>query len=308
MTSLEEKERITRQGFFASFALLVPMAYAVLASNSSAVLADGLNLAMDTGAMYLSWHVIRRLKQGRTETYNYGFDKYENLLALCFALANLVFVVFVLAKVIDGLSRPEPLEGTAAAIILNIVAIGMFSALWLRVRRLGPAGQSPVMDAQRRYYQMSIADSLALVIPLSVAAWFKDAAWALYIDPVTAIGLCIFFLYQIWAMASGSVFDLVDRALEEQLQLALMRVLAARFDDYEAFHGVRTRRAGGVHFVEVLLGYDPALSMGVVQQRINVMKADLEAAIPNAVVLVCPAEEAAGTPAAGRAPLAPAGV
>lgn len=75
----------------------------------------------------------------------------------------------------------------------------------------------------------------------------------------------------------------------------MLRVLASRFDDYDAFCGVRTRRAGGVHFIELMLGYDPALSMGAVQLRINAMKVELEAAIPNSVVLVCPTDGAAGT-------------
>lgn len=266
------------------------MTYAAIISNSSAVFADALGLAMDTCAMFLSWLVVRRLECGRTDSYNYGFDKLENLLAVGLALANLVFVGLVLAQAIEGLKRPVPLEGTTAAIILNIVSIALFTWMWWRVRRIDEAQESPVIDAQRRYYLMGIADSLTLVVPISLGTWLKDYSWAAYIDPLTAIALCGFFVFHVWGMVSGSVCDLLDRALEERLQLALLRVLANHYDDYDALHGIRTRRAGGVNFIELMLGYNPELAMGCVQQRINVMTAKLQQAIPNSVVLICPTD------------------
>ncbi|MEP9380424.1 cation transporter [Aquabacter sp. CN5-332] len=203
MASISEKDRLTRQDLFASLALLVPMTYAAIVSNSSAVFADVLGLGMDTCAMFLSWLVVRRLEHGRTENYNYGFDKLENLLAVGLALANLVFVGLVLAQAIKGLRRPVPLEGTTAAIILNTASVALFAWMWWRVRQVDKAQQSPVIDAQRRFYLMGIADSLTLVIPISLGTWFKDYNWAAYIDPLTAIALCGFFVFHVWGMCRG---------------------------------------------------------------------------------------------------------
>lgn len=290
MTSIEEKNRVTKQGFFASLALLIPMIFAAVLSNSSAVLADTLGLAVDTCAMFLSWQVVRRLGRGPTDNYNYGFDKLENLLALGLGLTNLVFVGLVLAQAIEGLRRPVPLEGASAAIAVNIVSIVICTWMWWRISRMVKDGASPVMDAQRRFYLMGIADSLTLAVPISLATWLSDYSWAAYIDPLTAIALCGFFIFHVWGMVSGSVYDLVDRAVEESLQLAILRVLAIHYDDYDALHGIRTRRAGGVHFIELMLGYHPDLAMGAVQQRINAMTTKLEQSIPNSVVLICPAD------------------
>ncbi len=302
MASNEEKDKISRQGFFASLLLLVPMIYAALVSNSSAVFADTLGLSMDVCAMFLSWQVVRRTARGRTETYNYGLDKLENLLNVGLAGANVAFVALVLWQAIEGLYRPVPLEGATTAIVLNLVAIGFFAWMWRRISRMEQSGQSPVMDAQRRFYLMGIVDSLALVIPLSLGAWLKDYSWSVYIDPITAIALCGFFVYHLWGMASGSLLDLLDRALEERLQFDLLRVLASHYDDYDALHGIRTRRAGGVNFIELMLGYDSQLSMGCVQERINVMITKLEQVIPNSVVLICPTDETSTARRAADAP------
>ncbi|MEP9380423.1 hypothetical protein ABLE91_27260 [Aquabacter sp. CN5-332] len=41
-----------------------------------------------------------------------------------------------------------------------------------------------------------------------------------------------------------------------------------------------------------MLGYNPELAMGCVQQRINAMTTKLQQAIPNSVVLICPTDAA----------------
>jgi divalent metal cation (Fe/Co/Zn/Cd) transporter len=88
---------------------------------------------------------------------------------------------------------------------------------------------------------------------------------------------------------SLSVNDLLDGALEESLQIIIMRELAARFDSYAAFHGVRSRRSGRKVFIELFLEFPQQQTLESVLHIINCIKDDISMEIPVSDVVVIPA-------------------
>ena len=97
-----------------------------------------------------------------------------------------------------------------------------------------------------------------------------------------------FLLFSAYRVASCSVYDLLDQTLAEALQFIILQELAAYFDEYERFHGVRSRRSGGDVFVEILLEFDGNRKMAEVQSVINEMKVRLEHKIQNSHVSIVP--------------------
>jgi divalent metal cation (Fe/Co/Zn/Cd) transporter len=91
-----------------------------------------------------------------------------------------------------------------------------------------------------------------------------------------------------------SVYDLLDRTLEESLQLVILRELAAYFDQYAAFHGIRSRRSGGNIYVEVFLEFDGEKRMAEVQEVIDNIKTRLEQAMPDSKVAIVPTTSGIG--------------
>src|SRR6185295_6184031 len=97
-----------------------------------------------------------------------------------------------------------------------------------------------------------------------------------------------FLVYSIYGIASVNVSDLLDRALDESLQLLIMRDLAAFYDDYVAFHGLRSRRAGKHIYIDIFLEFDGTHPMGEVQKVIDSMRTSLERNIPGSHVVIAP--------------------
>ena len=91
---------------------------------------------------------------------------------------------------------------------------------------------------------------------------------------------------------SSSFYDLHDRTLEEADQIVILRELAQRFHDYEALHGIRSRRAGGQVFVEVFLEFDSEKTMGEIQTVVDALCRSIETQIPSSRVAVALAKEA----------------
>jgi ferrous-iron efflux pump FieF len=93
---------------------------------------------------------------------------------------------------------------------------------------------------------------------------------------------------------TSSLPDLLDKTLDEELQMVIVRHLAAFFHDYTALHGVRSRRSGSNVYIEIFLEFDSEKKMGEVQAIINRIKVSLEAHIPKSSVSVVPTSLASG--------------
>jgi ferrous-iron efflux pump FieF len=127
-----------------------------------------------------------------------------------------------------------------------------------------------------------------VLISLLISELFRNFPLALYADPVSSLLLCGYILYSAYGLLSASVSDLLDRTLEESLQLTIVRLLGEFFDEYEQVHGVRSRRSGKNIFIEVFLEFDGGKRMADVQYTMDKMANSLERYIPESRVMIVP--------------------
>jgi divalent metal cation (Fe/Co/Zn/Cd) transporter len=64
------------------------------------------------------------------------------------------------------------------------------------------------------------------------------------------------------------------------------RVLAGSADAYQRLDRVRSRRSGRVVFIEVVLSFDPGLTMAEVNRRIDVLKDAMAKEIDHADIAI----------------------
>ena len=123
---------------------------------------------------------------------------------------------------------------------------------------------------------------------LTLRALRKDNRWTLYLDPL-ASGITVGFMIQsAWKLTRHSIHDLLDRSLEEPLQVLINRQLVLAFDEYTSLDGVRSRYSGQNVFIEIFLGFEPQRSLAEIQNITDTIKRNLEAEIPHAEVLIIP--------------------
>ncbi|NQT48391.1 MAG: hypothetical protein HQ578_05395 [Chloroflexi bacterium] len=135
---------------------------------------------------------------------------------------------------------------------------------------------------------MKTISSLIVLASLALSLGLEHQTWGEYVDPAGSILLLGFLAYTAYGVVSMSVYDLLDRTLEESLQLAILRELAAHFHRYDNVHGIRSRRSESNVYIEIFLEFDSEQKMGDVQRVINEMKASLEEKIPGSQVVIAP--------------------
>ena len=288
--SHEERERAIFIGVIVAFCLLVPCVVASYIAKSLTLAVDVLISLAETLACLFSWIIIRKVARGRNHDFNYGFGKLENISGLGVAAVMLASFLVVLMEGVDRLRHP--VEVVESGVILGVV-ITAFAAvsdtwLWIKNVRLARRQASPLMEAQWRFFRSKSVCDYCVLASLVCTLLFHHYAWSIYIDTLFSFVLSGFLLWSAYLITADSVYDLLDRSLDESLQFEITRLLIVHFDAYEGLHGVRTRRSGGQVYIEVYLEFDGKKLMADVQRNIDLLTADLEDKIPSSHVSICP--------------------
>ncbi len=113
-------------------------------------------------------------------------------------------------------------------------------------------------------------------------------SWSFVFDPIFSIVLAVFLAYSAYSVFTNSIYDLLDRTLEESLQIVILKELATYYDEYTQFHGINSRRSGGNVYIELFLEFDGKRTMAAVQEAIHRIQSSLENKIQNSRVIVAP--------------------
>ena len=281
-----EKNLLVTLGFCATDVLL--MAGAAWYADSLAILSDLLKESTDFLAVLASYLTILALRKSPGHRFGYGIGKLENLVSLAIGLVMVGCSLFLLTMVVSHFHHPVPTRGTLPGLLIFTAYAAIGFAIWARNRWLLRQQHSPIIESQARLWFSKACFDAFMATALILELLFRTQPWSLYLDPLASLLGVGFMLHAAYAIASSSVDDLMDAALEETTQLQILNQLVRHLDDYERLHKVRSRRSGSQIFVEVFLEFAPTLPMAEAQTRIARLRQSIAATIPGAEVSILP--------------------
>jgi cation diffusion facilitator family transporter len=290
MSAHHEKERSILISLVIDFVLILPDVVAAVLANSITLYIDVLKCVNELVATFLSWLTLRKISKGRATHYDYGFGKLENLTSFIVAIGMMISLGIVFFSAVNRLRHPEALHegGAMLGIVMMSLGVCVNSWLWMKNYRIAQKEHSPIMESQWHLFRAKAFADGAVLAALLLSVGLSRYAWSVYIDPIASFIISGFLLYSVYGIVSHSVYDLLDKTLDESLQFVITRDLAAFFDEYSAFHGVRSRRSGGNVYIELYLEFDGERKMRDVQEVINRIKTSLEGKIKGSFVTVAP--------------------
>jgi ferrous-iron efflux pump FieF len=288
---MQGKQRLIFTTLLLEVAFLVPDTIAAVLAGSLAVWADLLRCGIETLAVFFAWLTIRKVDRVSSDPqrYEYGLGKLESMSTVLIASIFFVAAGWVTMDAWAAFRAPEPLEWSNIwlAFVFNLVAIVIDGGLWWKHRTIAVRERSPIVEAEARLYRIKTFADVLVGIVLALAASLRGP-WVGYLDPASSLVIAGVMVHSAYGILSESVRDLLDVALDEGMQLQVLRCLATHFEDYREFHGVRSRRAGSAMFIEVFLEFEPDRRMAEVQAAIDHMRDELMGAIPGSFVSIVP--------------------
>ena len=302
--SLAIKQRTVLTSLIVDFVLWIPDIAAAILSGSIVLFADALKCANEILATFFAYLTLRKMAKGGAGAYDYGLGKFETITSIVTGGVMFVSLALVFFVAIYRIVNPEELvlEGAYLGVVLMTIGVCMNSWLWMKNYRLFQRSPSPIIDSQWRLFRTKAYSDLSVLLALIATLAFSHYSWSLYIDPLASFIIAGFLLTSGYRVITTSLPDLLDKTLDEELQMVIVCHLAEFFDDYTALHGVRSRRSGANVYIEIFLEFEGNRKMGEVQESINRIKASLERTIPKSSVSIVPTDH----PLPGETPVPPA--
>lgn len=233
--------------------------------------------------------VMRRIHRGVLTDLEFGPGKLEQVVNLLIAAGMLVGAGWIAAGALSIVAGERPAGaplGLALAAVCGAINLYINVVTWDAVRRAARAGGSVIMRAQLTARIIKLFSSLVVLATMTVAAHSRDPAVASWADAAGSLFVAAFIVVSALGMIRSGLPDLLDRSVEEEIQIAINRALARHFDDYDRLDRVRSRRSGDLVFVEVALGFDSRLTMDEVDRRMSALKSTMRREIRNADISI----------------------
>ena len=290
--SYRAKERTVLTSLVVDFILWIPDIVAAVLSGSIVLFADAVKCLNEILATLFSYLTIRKMARGGIGKYDYGMGKFETVTSVITGGVMLVSLLLVFGTAIYRIAHPEGLvhSGVLLGIFLMVIGVVANSWLWLRNFRLWQMEPSPILDSQWRLFRTKAFSDASVLAALLASVIFAHFSWSLYIDPLASFVIAGFLFFSGYRVITSSLPDLLDKTLDEELQMVIVQHLAEFFNEYSALHGVRSRRSGSNVYIEIFLEFDTHKPMGEVQESINRIKAALEEEIPKSWVSIVPTD------------------
>jgi ferrous-iron efflux pump FieF len=282
------KEAATRSAAIAAGLDLLFSLAALVAASSSVILADFLKTLLEFIAVLIAWLALRRIQHGANHEFDYGVGKLENLSSLVVGVLMVGCLLMIVVNAVRNLLHPGEISGIGVWISLANQVIYVFVNSWLslRSRRLAREQNSPLMASQAGLFFTKALANGFILLSLGLSLLLIRFSWSHYIDPAASLIIAASILFAALGIFKSSTFDLLDRTLEENSQLAILRALARHFDSYDELREVRSRRAGSHVFVEIILGFPPEQTTAGTAAVAKRLKAELEREIPGSRVTI----------------------
>lgn len=236
--------------------LIIVKTFAFLVTNSVALLSSLMDSVLDLMASLVNlWAVGHALTPADNE-HRFGHGKAEPLSGLAqsaFVTGSAVLLLFEAASRINKDDQVASGELGIAVMVFTIVATLLLVTFQKYVvKKTG----SVAIEADSLHYAGDLLLNLSVIIAL-VLTTYADLAWA---DPVFAIGIALFLLWNASRIARQSISALMDHELPEE-QREKIKATALKHPKVLGVHELRTRSSGLQTFIQMHMVLDPTLSL-----------------------------------------------
>jgi cation diffusion facilitator family transporter len=241
---------LTRFAWLSIAAALVTIALkfaAYLLTDSVGLLSDAAESIVNLVAAVVALVALTVAARPADKDFHFGMSKAEYFSAVVEGMMIFVAALFIIWAAIGRMLHPVELDNVGIGLAVSVVASVINGAVAYVLMRAGREHRSITLEADGKHLLTDVWTSIGVVVGvvLVVVTGIRQ------LDPIIALLVGVNIIWTGWHLVSQSLAGLLDRALDDETQAIVDRVIAEFVTDEVAFHAVRTREAGHRRFVSL---------------------------------------------------------
>lgn len=286
MTETQQQTgRLMRLATYASVGvaslLIVVKLWAWAVTGSVALLSTLIDSLLDVAASAVNLWAVGHALQPADREHRFGHGKAEPLAGLGQSAFIAGSALLLLVQAGQRLSSPSAVERGEVGIAVMLFSILATVGLVTFQKRVVSKTSSVAISADSLHYigDVLINGSVIVSIMLSMTLGWHIA------DPLFAVGIALYLLYNAWQIATSSLNLLMDREFPDEDRKRI-RDICNEHGEVHGVHDLRTRSSGLQAFIQLHLELDPHISLVHAHDIADQVELRLRAAFPNAEVII----------------------
>ncbi len=250
-----KKRAITLSILTASFLTVFKMGFG-LVSHSMAVLASAIDSLMDVLVSTVNFISLREASKPADSEHAYGHGKIESLAGLFQSLFISASGLYLIYESIKRLVKGETISYVGAALLIMLGSTVITFFLVKRLKSVAAQTGSLIVGTESLHFATDLATNVGVMVALLLVRWTGLAFW----DLLIAIVIAIYILKQSFGIMRNAIDELIDRALPEEVQKDIRKIILSYDSKVLGIHNFRTRKIGNRIFIDFHVELDKTLS------------------------------------------------
>ncbi|MDC7292714.1 cation transporter [Butyrivibrio sp. DSM 10294] len=208
-----------------------------------------------------------KLNRNLKYVFNYGTGKVEAITALScemFDVAGIMCLMFFSIRSLLGWEAETGNSRFALAVSILGLIIDIF--IMLRQKKILEESHSKMYHTAYVSAQKEFAFDAASIITLIITIIFEGTVWIRYFSPVVCIIIAIPLSRLVFGHLRESVEELIDRTLDEENQLKIIKVINEHFDKFEELGAVKSRITGQEKYIDIEMKFHEDMQYSEVRE------------------------------------------
>jgi cation diffusion facilitator family transporter len=252
-------------------------------TGSIAILTEAVHSLIDLVASVVAFVSVRKAGAPADVEHPYGHEKVESLAATIEGMLILVGAGIIVYEATRRLVTGAEVELLGVGI--GVMGISVLANLVVStvLYRQAAAHDSPALEGDAAHLRTDAMTSAGVLVGLALVEITGDAAF----DAITALIVAAAIVTAGIRIIRRSSGVLVDEVLPPgEMDRIEAAIAAARTPEVAGYHKLRARRAGSRRHIDFHVQYRSGTSLERAHELAHAMRAEIEAEIPRAEVLI----------------------
>jgi cation diffusion facilitator family transporter len=260
MKHTDHRSRLVIRATVASMAtaaiIIIAKTIAWATTDSSSVLASLIDSLLDIISSFINFLAARYAMQPPDSEHRFGHGKAEDLAVLVQSSFFIISGIFVTIIAVKKIITPQELDNSELGVWLVIFSLAISALLMIYQTYVIKSTSSNIIKADRLHYFTDFFTNGAVIVSLFLSIFLKSKI----IDPIFAIMIAIYMLYEAFKLFKEAFRNLMDHEFSETDKRLLQQIITSH-KDVKGFHDLKTRHSGSKPIIQFHLEMDGKVSL-----------------------------------------------
>ena len=285
MMNNNTKIKAARFSIYSNSALIIMKIAAGLVSGSVSIISEAIHSGLDLLASFIAYLAVRISDKPADKQHPFGHGKYENVSGVVEALLIFAAAVWIVYEAVNKLMEGEhiiPKEGLLWGISVMFISglVNLFVSRYLY--KVAHETDSVALEADALHLKTDIYTSWGVSLGLALI-YFTGYFW---MDPIVAILVALFIIYEAYEMLVKAFNPLLDSAISDEEIQKITNAIEDNILCTYNYSELKTRKSGHINHIQFVLSTVGETHLDDACNARDILRQKISDTIPNSEVIV----------------------